>query len=53
MQFGASFIRPTQTSTFCVYCNGLFTFTGQNTGIAMADFIAGALDSIDPVEYLA
>jgi len=46
IQFGGSFIRPTQTSTFCVYCNGLFTFSGQNTGNAMADFIAGALDSL-------
>jgi Carboxypeptidase regulatory-like domain/TonB dependent receptor-like, beta-barrel len=61
LQFGVSFIRPTQTSTFCVYCNGLFTFSGQDTtapvgtagcdpiagclGSAMADFIAGALDS--------
>ena len=46
MQFGFSFVRPTQTSTFCVYCNGLFTFSGQNTGTAMSDFIAGALDSL-------
>jgi hypothetical protein len=45
MLFGFSFIRPTQTSTFCVYCNGLFTFSGQNTGTAMSDFIAGALSS--------
>jgi Carboxypeptidase regulatory-like domain/TonB dependent receptor len=46
MQFGFSFIRPTQTSTFCVYCDGLFTFSGQYTGSAMADFIAGELDSL-------
>ena len=45
MQFGASFIRPMQATTFCVYCNGLFTFSGQDTGSAMADFIAGQLDS--------
>lgn len=45
LQFGVSFIRPTQTSTFCVYCNGLFTFSGANTGTAMSDFIAGALSS--------
>ena len=45
MQFGASFIRPKQTSTFCVYCNGLFTFSGSITGNAMSDFIAGALSS--------
>ncbi len=41
LQFGVDFLRPTQTSTFCVYCNGLFTFSGQVTGSAMADFIAG------------
>ncbi len=45
MQFGANFIRPMQATTFCVYCNGLFTFSGQNTGNAMADFISGELDS--------
>jgi hypothetical protein len=45
MQFGANFIRPMQATTFCVYCNGLFTFSGQDTGSAMADFIAGQLDS--------
>src|SRR6185437_10883030 len=61
LQFGVSFIRPWQTSTFCVYCNGLFTFSGADTtaragtpgcppvggcvGNAMADFIAGALSS--------
>jgi hypothetical protein len=45
MQFGVNYIRPMQATTFCVYCNGLFTFSGQNTGNAMADFIAGSLDS--------
>jgi Carboxypeptidase regulatory-like domain/TonB dependent receptor-like, beta-barrel len=45
LQFGVNFIRPTQTSTFCVYCNGLFTFSGSNTGNAMADFISGELSS--------
>jgi len=45
LQFGVSFIRPWQTSTFCVYCNGLFTFSGSDTGNAMSDFIAGALSS--------
>ena len=45
MQFGANFIRPMQATTFCVYCNGLFTFSGQDTGNAMADLIAGQLDS--------
>jgi len=45
MQFGVNFIRPMQATTFCVYCNGLFTFTGQDTGNAMADFISGQLDS--------
>jgi hypothetical protein len=44
MQFGANFIRPMQATTFCVYCNGLFTFSGQDTGSAMADFVAGQLD---------
>jgi hypothetical protein len=46
LQFGASFIRPSQISTFCVYCNGLFTFNGNITGDPMGDFIAGALDSM-------
>jgi TonB dependent receptor len=57
MQFGANFIRPMQATTFCVYCNGLFTFSGQDTGAGqvingvkytgnpMADFISGQLDS--------
>ncbi|MGA8873353.1 MAG: TonB-dependent receptor, partial [Candidatus Acidiferrales bacterium] len=46
LEFGASFIRPSQTSTFCVYCNGLFQFTGGLSGDPMGDFIAGALDSM-------
>ncbi len=46
LEFGASFIRPSQTSTFCVYCNGLFTFSGGLSGDPMADFIAGALGSM-------
>ncbi len=46
LQFGASFIRPSQTSTFCVYCNGLFTFSGALSGDPMADFVAGALGSM-------
>ena len=57
MQFGANYIRPMQATTFCVYCNGLFSFTGQDTGTGqvvngvkysgnpMADFVAGQLDS--------
>lgn len=45
MQFGANYIRPMQATTFCVYCNGLFTFNGQLTGNSMSDFISGALDS--------
>jgi hypothetical protein len=45
IQFGASYIRPGQNSTFCVYCDGLYTFSGQLTGNAMADFISGSLDS--------
>ncbi|MBV8905613.1 MAG: TonB-dependent receptor [Acidobacteriia bacterium] len=45
MQFGVNYIRPMQATTFCVYCNGLFTFSGADTGSAMADFIAGQLDS--------
>jgi len=44
-QFGAMYIRPMQFSTFCVYCDGLYTFSGQLTGNAMSDFVAGALDS--------
>lgn len=46
LQFGVSFIRPSQTSSFCVYCNGLFSFGGTATGTAMSDFIAGALNSM-------
>jgi len=45
MKFGANYIRPMQATTFCVYCNGLFTFNGNDTGNAMADFISGSLDS--------
>ena len=41
IQFGANYIRPMQATTFCVYCNGLFTFGGGFTGTAMSDFIAG------------
>ena len=49
LKFGANFIRPMQASTFCVYCNGLFTFNGQLLGNSMADFIAGALDSFTQI----
>src|SRR5581483_2186230 len=45
LQFGANYIRPMQATTFCVYCNGLFTFSGSITGNAMADFISGSLGS--------
>ena len=45
MQFGANYIRPMQATTFCVYCNGLFTFSGSLTGSAMGDFMAGQLSS--------
>ncbi len=45
IQFGATYIRPGQNSTFCVYCDGLYTFSGQLTGNAMSDFISGSLDS--------
>jgi len=49
LQFGVNFLRPTQTSTFCVYCNGLFTFSGTVTGTAMSDFIAGAPSSMTQI----
>jgi hypothetical protein len=49
MQFGANYIRPMQATTFCVYCNGLFTFNGQLTGNAMADFMSGSLDSFTQI----
>ena len=49
MQFGANYIRPMQATTFCVYCNGLFTFSGQIAGNAMADFISGSLDSFTQI----
>ena len=45
IQFGGTYIRPGQNSTFCVYCDGLFTFNGQLTGSAFGDFIAGKLDT--------
>lgn len=45
MQFGGTYIRPGQNSTFCVYCNGLFTFSGSVTGSAFGDFISGTLSS--------
>jgi hypothetical protein len=45
MQFGGTYIRPGQNSTFCVYCDGLFTFSGQDSGSAFGDFISGQLDS--------
>jgi hypothetical protein len=45
LQFGVNYLRPGKNSTFCVYCDGLFTVGGQLTGSAMGDFIAGALDS--------
>jgi hypothetical protein len=41
IQFGVNYIRPMQATTFCVYCNGLFTFSGSITGSAMGDFVAG------------
>jgi Carboxypeptidase regulatory-like domain/TonB dependent receptor len=44
-QFGAMYLRPIQFSTFCVYCDGLYTFSGQLTGNAMSDFISGSLGS--------
>ena len=49
MKFGANYIRPMQATTFCVYCNGLFNFTGQDTGNAMSDFISGSLDSFTQI----
>jgi hypothetical protein len=45
MQFGGTYIRPGQNSTFCVYCDGLFTFSGSLTGSAFGDFISGRLSS--------
>ena len=45
MQFGVNYIRPMQATTFCVYCNGLYTFSGSLTGNAMSDFISGKLSS--------
>ena len=45
MQFGGTYIRPGQNSTFCVYCDGLFTFSGTLTGSAFGDFISGKLST--------
>ncbi|HEX4278988.1 MAG TPA: carboxypeptidase regulatory-like domain-containing protein [Bryobacteraceae bacterium] len=47
LQFGGTYIRPGQNSTFCVYCDGLFTFNGQATGSAFGDFFAGSLDTFN------
>ncbi|MGH9737482.1 MAG: TonB-dependent receptor domain-containing protein [Candidatus Acidiferrales bacterium] len=45
LQFGVDWIRPQQTSSFCVFCDGGWTFSGQFTGSAMGDFMAGELAS--------
>lgn len=49
LQFGFTYIRPGQNTTFCVYCDGLYTFSGQLTGNAMSDFMAGALGSFTDI----
>ena len=53
LQFGVSFIRPWQTSTFCVYCNGLFTFSGARHRQRHVGFRCWGAQLIHPVEYLA
>jgi hypothetical protein len=45
MQFGGNYIRPGQNSTFCVFCDGGFTFSGSITGSAFGDFFAGSPSS--------
>ena len=45
MQFGANYTRPMQATTFCVNCDGLYTFSGSLTGNAMSDFISGSLSA--------
>ena len=43
--FGVNAIRPVQNGTFYVNPNGLFTFTGQITGLPLSDFLLGNLNS--------
>jgi len=41
MQFGVNYIRPIQNAIINFNTAGGFTFTGQNTGLPMADFLVG------------
>lgn len=41
IQFGANWIRSMQNATFLGTSAGSFSFTGQVTGLAMADFLLG------------
>ncbi len=42
LQFGVDYIRPIQNGTFLGTSGGSFNFTGQITGLPMADFLLGA-----------
>lgn len=42
IQLGVNWIRPVQNATFANYASGQFNFTGQITGLPMADFLIGA-----------
>ena len=43
--FGVNAIRPVQNGTFYVNPNGIFTFTGQITGLPLSDLLLGNLNS--------
>ena len=43
--FGANFIRVAQNGHYATYSSGFFTFNGQTTGLAPADFLLGTASS--------
>ena len=43
--FGADFIRVAQDGHYATYSSGFFTFSGQTTGMAPADFLLGDASS--------
>jgi hypothetical protein len=45
MGFGVNWIRPAQNGHYATYSSGFFTFNGQTTGLAPADFLLGAASS--------
>ena len=45
LAFGANFIRVAQDGHYATYSSGFFTFNGQTTGMAPADFLLGDASS--------